>query len=259
MDGESLIDAFDEQVRRCASVDLPDELVELTEHVLRRLAPRGAWSGITWSGISSPDADAVIEEQLVRFAGLGREWEWKHYSWDEPGDLPARLLAHGFEADPPEALMFAELDALELDEEPLPGVEILEVRDASGAQRMASVHDAVFGEDSSGMVRQLLAALEKHESRAAAFIALVEERPVSAVRLEIYPDSEFASMWGGGTLEEFRKRGIMRALLARCARRARKLGARWLHADAMPTSEPILERLGFARLGTTTPYRQSGR
>ncbi len=38
------------------------------------------------------------------------------------------------------------------------------------------------------------------------------------------------------------------------ARQAATRGYRYLRVDALPTSEPILTRLGFVRAGTTTPY-----
>jgi hypothetical protein len=38
------------------------------------------------------------------------------------------------------------------------------------------------------------------------------------------------------------------------ARLARARGYRFLQVDALPTSLPILERLGFVQLTTTRPY-----
>ena len=71
--------------------------------------------------------------------------------------------------------------------------------------------------------------------------------------------TDFASLWGGGTLPEWRGRGIFRALVARRAALAAARGYRCLQVDALPTSEPILARLGFVRLATTTPYTHPGR
>lgn len=42
--------------------------------------------------------------------------------------------------------------------------------------------------------------------------------------------------------------------VAERARIARERGHRWLVVDALPASRPILERLGFERLTSTTPY-----
>ena len=48
--------------------------------------------------------------------------------------------------------------------------------------------------------------------------------------------------------------GIYRALVAHRARDAVKRGYRYLQVDASRQSRPVLERLGFEPLTTTTPY-----
>ena len=49
-------------------------------------------------------------------------------------------------------------------------------------------------------------------------------------------------------------RGLYRATVAKRAELARERGYRWLYSDALPTSRPILERLGFVAITTTTPF-----
>jgi GNAT superfamily N-acetyltransferase len=66
--------------------------------------------------------------------------------------------------------------------------------------------------------------------------------------------TEFAALWGGSTLARWRGRGIYRALVADRARRAATRGIRYLQVDASADSEPILRRLGFHAVTTTTPY-----
>jgi GNAT superfamily N-acetyltransferase len=251
-----VLKAFDEQVRRQAVPDTPEELVELDERVLRRVPPPGGWTGITWSHLDDSSADAVIDAQIARFGS--RKWEWKHYSWDQPSDLPQRLLAHGFRAEPPEALLLAQLDTLALDDTPPAGIEIRAVRDEHDLAELIAVQDAVFGGEHSEIARALLATLTRAPALAGAFVAHAGEHAVAAGRVEVYADSEFASLWGGATLPSWRKRGIFRALVARRAAFARERGAHYLQVDALPTSQPILERLGFPRVATTTPYIHAG-
>jgi GNAT superfamily N-acetyltransferase len=78
---------------------------------------------------------------------------------------------------------------------------------------------------------------------------------VSAGRVEFNEGSEFASLWGGGTDPAWRGRGLYRATVAFRAGLARERGYRYVQVDALPTSRPILERLGFVELTRTTPYR----
>jgi predicted GNAT family acetyltransferase len=66
--------------------------------------------------------------------------------------------------------------------------------------------------------------------------------------------SEFAGIWGGATRSEWRRRGIYRALTSARARSALRLGKRLMHSDSSEDSRPILERAGFVKVSTTTPY-----
>jgi GNAT superfamily N-acetyltransferase len=72
--------------------------------------------------------------------------------------------------------------------------------------------------------------------------------------IEFRPGSQFAGLWGGATLREWRGRGIYRALVARRAQLAAAREVPYLQVDASSNSAPILRRLGFQPIATTTPY-----
>jgi hypothetical protein len=72
--------------------------------------------------------------------------------------------------------------------------------------------------------------------------------------LEIVPGTEFAGVWGGGTVPEWRGRGIYRALTAERAKSALHRGVRYLHSDSTEFSRPILQRSGLLPVTTTTPF-----
>lgn len=77
---------------------------------------------------------------------------------------------------------------------------------------------------------------------------------ISAGRLEPVEGTEFAGLWGGATLPEWRGRGVYRALTAERARAALAQGKRYLQSDSTEFSRPILERAGLVKVSTTTPY-----
>jgi len=85
-------------------------------------------------------------------------------------------------------------------------------------------------------------------------LAMAGDEPVSQARIEFPSTGEFAGLWGGGTVVAWRGRGIYRAMVAYRAALAAERGYRYLTVDASPDSRPILERLGFTVLSTTTPY-----
>jgi ribosomal protein S18 acetylase RimI-like enzyme len=64
----------------------------------------------------------------------------------------------------------------------------------------------------------------------------------------------FARLLGGSTLPQWRGRGIYRALVAARAQRAAARSVKYLQVDASDDSAPILRRLGFRPVTTTTAY-----
>ncbi|GGX54576.1 GNAT family N-acetyltransferase [Streptomyces chartreusis] len=254
MDHAAVLALFDRDMREGAQPDGPDARVERVGRIVRQVSSEHGWNGVVWSDLDAAGADGAIAEQIAHFSGLGREFEWKLYGHDLPVDLGQRLRAAGFVGRPEETLMIGEVADLNLDAEPPEGVRILPVTDSAGVDLVAQVHEKAFGTDGSRLRHQLIARLTADADTVVAVVALAGDTPVSAARMELVPGTRFAGLWGGGTVEGWRGRGIYRALVAHRARAAVDRGYRYLQVDAMSSSRPILERLGFEPLTTTTPY-----
>jgi GNAT superfamily N-acetyltransferase len=254
MDHTALLALFDRELREGARPDGPGARVERTGGVVRRVATAQGWNGVVWSALDEAAADAAIAEQIAHYTGLGLAFEWKLYGHDRPADLGQRLRAAGFRPEPEETLMIGEIAALSLDATPPQGVRVVPVTDPQGVDRVAHVHEKAFGADSSWLRDQLLARLADDPDTVVAVVAMAGDEPVSAARMELVPGTRFAGLWGGGTVEGWRGRGIYRALVAHRAHAAAARGYRYLEVDASSQSRPILDRLGFTPLTTTTPY-----
>ncbi|AZS89152.1 GNAT family N-acetyltransferase [Streptomyces griseoviridis] len=254
MDHVGVLALYDRDMRKGAQPDGPGARIERVGRVVRQVSDGHGWDGVVWSDLDAAGADAAIAEQIAHFGGLGREFEWKLYGHDLPTDLGRRLRAAGFTPAPEETLMIAEVAALDLDAPAPEGVRLLPVTDAAGVDLVADVHEKAFGTDASRLRRQLLARLTDDPDGVVAVVAMAGDEPVSAARMELVPGTRFAGLWGGGTVAEWRGRGIYRALVAHRARAAVARGYRYLQVDASSQSRPVLERLGFAPLTTTTPY-----
>jgi GNAT superfamily N-acetyltransferase len=256
MDHAAVLALFDHHLREKARPDGPGARVERVGAVVRQSAPEHGWNGVLWSALGTPgtDPDAVIAEQIAHFTRLGRAFEWKLYGHDRPADLGRRLLAAGFVPEPDETLMIADTARTALDTEPPAGIRVVPVTDRAGVDLVADVHERAFGADASRLRRQLLDRLVDDPGTVVVVVALAGDEPVSSARMELVPGTGFAGLWGGGTVPGWRRRGIYRALVAHRARVAVDRGYRYLQVDASGQSRPVLERLGFAALTTTTPY-----
>ena len=103
---------FDKEVRReCEWTRMRREVLpNLVRYVLTDIGNGGGL--ISWSEMNPINADETIQSQVDYFKSLNVDFEWKYYNYDQPEDLPDRLVAHGFTAEVPEALMVADMNDL---------------------------------------------------------------------------------------------------------------------------------------------------
>ena len=130
----------------------------------------------------------------------------------------------------------------------LDGLELRQVHDEAGIRDAVSAASAAFGKDDGSVVTHAEGRL--NDPTVALFVAYLDGTPVLVGKGRTdRPGRSFASLFGGGTRPEYRKRGIYHALVSIRAQLARDRGFRYLTVDARDeTSRPILERNGFAPL-----------
>jgi predicted N-acetyltransferase YhbS len=137
---------------------------------------------------------------------------------------------------------------------PLPdGVTLRRVTTEADVRAMCAMQAEVFGDGLGDMAAELLARLSAGDG-LELWVAEANGRVISAGRLQPVDGTDFAGIWGGSTRPEWRRRGIYRALTAARARSALRLGKTLMNSDSTEYSRPILERAGFVKVSTTTPY-----
>lgn len=181
--------------------------------------------------------------------------EWKTRAHDRAPGLHEALLSNGFLPDEAESIMIGEAASLAIDVALPDGVTLRRITEEADVRAMSAMQDEVFGdpvsrEEADALLRRLSIGdgMELWIAEAGGVI-------VSAGRLEPVRGSRFAGIWGGATREEWRGRGIYRAVTAARARSAVGRGKSLIHSDSTEYSRPILERSGLVKVSTTTPYR----
>ncbi|MEU8224353.1 GNAT family N-acetyltransferase [Kribbella sp. NPDC048915] len=250
---KELLAAYDSQLRGTSeSADVP---TSTDGPVIRVEYPsRGFVSYRTLDGLDGPEIDALIVRQREFFAAKGQAVEWKLRGHDLPADLPDRLRAAGFEPEEQETVLIAESAAIAerlRGRDTVDGITIRRVTERADFERIAAMESTVWGEDWSWLADDLELRCTKG---ADVYAAEAGGEVVSAAWAVYKQGTDFTGLWGGSTLKEWRGRGIYKALVAVRAARAVELGYKYLQVDASDDSRPILQRLGFLAVTTTTPY-----
>jgi ribosomal protein S18 acetylase RimI-like enzyme len=265
----TLLAAYDAQLRGIAEV-LGAVSWDRSGPLWRASFHRGGFvSYESLEGLGGVEAvDALISETIAHFEADPEieEFEWKTRGHDWPPDLDERLRAHGLEAEEVETVMVGEAAHLAVDV-PLPdGVTVRRVDQLP--DRVALVTEAsevaarIFGDGPSGA--EMLERLDRMQGQEQFWVAEATggdgatgddaTHVICSGRLALVADTEFAGIWGGSTLPEWRGRGIYRALTAARARAALAEDVRYVNSDCTVMSRPILERSGLVAVTTTTPY-----
>ncbi|HUN31566.1 MAG TPA: GNAT family N-acetyltransferase [Trebonia sp.] len=254
---DDLLRAYDEQMRGISHSGRPGLIIERDGPLLRAAGQfRGLVTGPRDLGVDGQELDALIARQRDYFHGRGEAVEWKTRGHDQPADLPGRLRAAGFLPEDRETI-FVGLAADMAAEPVLPaGVTLSRAGSEADFRAIGAMESEVWGQDWSFLADDLIDRTAAAPEDIAVFAASEARsgRVISAAWIVFYPGTDFAGLWGGSTVDAWRSRGIYRALIAARAQVAAARGTRYLQVDATDDSAPILRRLGFRAISTTTPY-----
>lgn len=254
---DELLRAYDEQLRTDA--ETPGAIAVERLGPLHLVTFAGGRGFITYRDLGGADAAEVAGLVVGALAHYLDDpeitrVEWKSRGHDRAPGLHETLIANGFEPEEPESIMIGEASAL-TGEVALPdGVTIRRVSDADDVRAMCRMQQEVFGDAYSDDIADALLSRLARSDGLEMWVAKADDRIVCAGRVEPVAGTEFAGIWGGATREEWRGRGIYRALTAARARSMIARGVRYINSDSTEYSRPILERSGLIRVSTTTPY-----
>lgn len=248
MTKDELLALYDKEQRR--EITYPGFRREVVGSVIRFVdeLPGGDANFILYNELTADNNDAVIAEQIAYFRENGRSWGWKYFSHDTPPNLLDRLAAHGLTIEEEEAIM-----ALDLTQAPAEllqpvGSNVRRLTDAADVAQIVAIEEAVWGGDRSSWGERLAADMRNNPEYVSVYIAYAGDEPACAAWINFTPNSQFASLWGGSTQKEYRRKGLYTAVLAARVQEASQRGYRYLTIDASPMSRPIVTKHGFQLL-----------
>jgi hypothetical protein len=254
VDSQRIPERFNEQVRRGTTNDGLSVVSETSQFIRWSATGDIGWSEIAWTDLDETSAGRVIAEQIEHFTALDQRFVWRVYEGDLPKDLSTRLETAGFTHLGTSELMVARVADVATQIELPEGVSLVRSNDPTGIRRLIEVHEQVFETDQTLLGRTLLAQLSIAPLLNELVVAVVDGLPVSSARVQFVPDCDFAGLWGGSTVAQWRGQGLFRAMVAYRARVSAERRYTYLYVIASSQSRPILEHLSFASLGSIATY-----
>ena len=223
--------------------------------LVRDIYSDGKSCEVAYSHSSESEIDQLIQAVITDCQSEGYELEWKLYEHDQPQCLRERLIAAGFKAGDLEAFMVLRTKRDTLAQ--FAGIEntdIKRVNIENGLRDYQLIVEEERGTNRDSEIEQYRFMLENHPNNMSLYVAYVDGEPATCGRVYFHDESQFAGLYGGNTRVKYRNRGLFTQIVGVRVREAVERGVPYTCVDALPTSEPILTRLGFERLTYTQPF-----
>ncbi|MEU4527983.1 GNAT family N-acetyltransferase [Micromonospora ureilytica] len=258
LDVQTLRAAYDNQLRPEIPDPVPAGVTVERDGPLVRISGLDAGGFITYrdlGGLTGDALDELIARQVRLCRERGESAEWKLNEHDEPADLADRLRAAGFVPEDRETVVVGPVAPLAAALPVAPeGVRLREVTSREDLERIAAMEEEVWQADRSHLVWGLAKEIDADPNSITVVVAEADDAVVSAGWVRFPANTGFATLWGGSTLPQWRRKGIYRALVNHRARLADQRGRTLMQVDCSEDSRPILQRLGLVAVTTTTPY-----
>jgi len=257
VDETALLAVYNAQLRAHIAEHPPEGVLVERDGPVTRFLGFGSQGWVEYHDLGEIEEDALdalIARQIERFAQIPQRFEWKLHGHDRPAFLVDRLLAAGLAPEEQETVVIAAIADLDLTTQPPEGVRLREVHERADLDRIERMEAEVWGDGGATRAADLEREHAADPEQLRIVVAEAGDAIVSAGWIRFPTGTEFGTLWGGSTLAAWRGRGIYRSLVAHRARLAVENGRRYLEVDASDDSRPILERLGFRPITTTTPY-----
>lgn len=244
----SLLASYDEQLR--VNLEYPEARKEVTPDVVRFVRKPPGMNFVSYTFAGEQDLDRVIDEQLEYFGPMKQPFTWKVYEHDQRAVLEEKLIARGFVNDDsnPGDMMYLDVYTAPSRLLALAQGDIRRIQSPDGLKDVVYVLDRVYGNDNSWAYDRLGGHL-KIPGYLSIYLAYIDGQP-AAVAWAYFPAGDFALLFAGSTIAEYRGQGLYTNLLATRLQEIRERNRGIAIVEAGSMSHPIVEKHGFQHLTT---------
>ena len=254
MNKNNLLVRYDKDLR--LRIMYPEARKEITNDVVRIVRNRPGMNVVAFTFANESKLHQVIHEEVDYFSPLEQPFTWKVYDHDLLPNLKHELVRHGFTPDDnPAAVMVLDVQNAPLAVEPVQA-DIRRIDTLAGLQDIIFVLDQVWGGHNTWVNERLGTHLEI-PGYLSVYAAYVDNQPTS-IAWTYFPPGQFATLFAGSTIAEYRRQGLYTSLLATRLKEIRERGYRYAVVEAGAMSKPIVAKHGFRHLTTVYDYQWKG-
>lgn len=255
MNTKDLLVRYDKDLR--LRIAYPEARKEITRDVVRIIRKAPGMNVVSFTFANEARLGEVIHREVDYLQPLNQPFTWKVYDHDPLPTLKDKLASSGFQSDEEPA------DVMVLDLANAPGylfepvkADVRRVTDVDGLKDVIQVLDGVWGGHNT-WVNDRLGMHLKVPGYLSVYVAYVGDQPAS-IAWTYFPRGQFATLFAGSTIPEYRKQGLYTSLLSTRVQEIRKRGYRFAVVETGDMSRPIVTRHGFQRLTVVHDFEWKG-
>lgn len=255
MNTNNLLVRYDKDLR--LRIAYPEARKEITKDVVRIIRRAPGMNVVAFTFANEARLDNVIDRELEYLIPMNQPFTWKVYDHDLLPSLKDKLASRGFASDDdPAAVMVLDVKNAPAFLSQSIQADIRRINTVDGLQDIIHVLDKVWGGHNTWVNERLGRHLEL-PGYLSAYAAYVDDQPAS-IAWTYFPRGQFATLFAGSTIEEYRKQGLYTTLLATRLKEIRERGYRYAVVEAGAMSKPIVAKHGFQHLTTVHDYEWKG-
>ena len=256
MNKNSLLINYDKDLR--LHVSYPEARKEITNDVVRFIRKAPGMNFVSFTFADGAKLKNVVDREVEYLSPMNQPFTWKVYDHDHLPGISKMLLANGFAGDDdPAAVMFLDVHQVPASKFEPAKADIRQIKDRDGLKDIVHVLDGVYG-GHNDWIYERMGLHVQIPGYLSMYAAYMDGKPAS-VAWTYFPGRQFATLFGGTTLAEYRNRGLYTSLLHLSIKEIRERGYPFAVVETGPMSRPIVEKHGFQHLTTVYDYEWQGR